>query len=130
MRINYRWKYLVIIIALITGYFLLFNFSIYLNGHTVCLFKNVTGIPCPACGSTRATNLLFKGKIRDSILINPFGILTNISIVISIFWMISDMARGKETFFSFLKKDWDKRIKIFIYLIILINWIWNIKKGL
>jgi hypothetical protein len=101
-----------------------------MSGHTVCIFKNITNIPCPACGSTRATVLLLHGNIWESILMNPFGIITNILIIGSIFWMIYDIIKGRETFFVKMKLNWDKRIKILLILIILINWIWNIKKGL
>jgi hypothetical protein len=113
---------------MIAGYFSLYNFSSLIEGHTVCIFKNVTGFPCPACGSTRATLALLHGKILNSIRINPFGILSNTLIVISVFWMSFDIARGKETFFPFLKRDWNLWIKIIIALIVIVNWVWNIGK--
>jgi len=130
MQINYKLKYLGIILILFSGYFFLYNFSDSIEGHSVCFFKNVTGIPCPACGSTRATIHLLHGEFWNSILINPFGILTNILITVSIFWMIMDIVKNKETFFQFLRQDWNNRIKFFALLIVLINWIWNIKKGI
>lgn len=63
-------------------------------------------------------------------MINPFGLLTNILIVSSIIWMAMDAIREKQTFFHFLRKDWDVRVKIFLFLIVLANWIWNIEKAL
>jgi len=130
MHINYKLKYLGIILTLFSGYFFLYHFSDSIEGHTVCLFKNVTGIPCPACGSTRATIQLLHGEFWHSLLINPFGILTNILITVSVFWMIMDIVKNKETFFQFLRQDWNNRIKFFALLIVLINWIWNIEKGI
>jgi hypothetical protein len=130
MHINYKLKYLGIILILISGYFFLYNFSDSIEGHTVCLFKNVTGVPCPACGSTRATIQLLHGEFLNSFLINPFGILTTILIAVSVFWMIIDIVTNKDSFFQFLRKDWDNRIKFFALLIVLVNWIWNIEKGM
>lgn len=130
MRINFKLKYFGIILILISGYFFLFNFSSSLDGHTVCIFKKVTGIPCPACGSIRATFLLLHGEIWESVLINPFGIVTNILIIGSIIWMIIDILKYKETYIPFLQKDWNKKIKITVFIIIIANWIWNIEKGL
>ena len=130
MHINYKLKYLGFIFTLISGYFFLYNFSSTIEGHTVCIFKNTTGIPCPACGSTRATLQLLHGKIWNSILINPFGILTNILVIFSIFWMIIDIIKSKETFLPYLRKDWHNKIKYFALLIVLTNWIWNIEKGI
>jgi hypothetical protein len=112
---------------LISGYFFLY-FSQIINNHTFCIFKNITGVPCPSCGSTRATVLLLHGEFQKSVLINPFGIITNILILLSIAWMIRDIIKENETFLPFLKKTWDYRIQIFIFLIILANWIWNIEK--
>jgi hypothetical protein len=130
MHINYKLKYLGIVFILISGYFFLYNFSSSIEGHTVCLFKNITDIPCPACGSTRATFLLFQGQFWSSFLMNPFGILTNVLVIVSIFWMVIDIIISKETFLPFLKRDWNNKIKIFALLVILANWIWNIEKGI
>ncbi len=130
MHINYKLKYLGIVLIIFSGYFFLYNFSDSVEGHTVCLFKNVTRIPCPACGSTRATIQLLHGEFLNSILINPFGILTNILIVISVFWLIIDIVTNKDSFFQFSRKDWNNRIKFFALLIVLVNWIWNIEKGM
>jgi len=105
-------------------------FSNIFNNHTFCLFKIITGIPCPACGSTRATILLFHGEFIKSVLINPFGILMNSLILLSIGWMIRDIIKNGDTFLPFLKKDWDYRIKILLIFIVLTNWIWNIVKGI
>lgn len=130
MRINFKLKYLGIILILISGYFFLYNFSSSLGGHTVCIFKNVTGVPCPACGSIRATLLLLHGEIWESALVNPFGIVTNILIIVSIIWMIIDILKDKETYIPFFKKKWNKKIIITVFIIIIANWIWNIEKGL
>jgi hypothetical protein len=112
---------------LISGYFFLYFSNISWN-HTFCIFKNITGIPCPSCGSTRATILLFHGEFQKSILLNPFGIITNLLILLSIVWMIRDIIKKNETYLPFLKRTWNYRIQIFVFLIILANWIWNIEK--
>jgi len=129
MHINYKLKYLAIIFILISGYFFLYNFSNLIEGDTFCIFKSITGFPCPACGSTRATLLLLHSQFWNSILINPFGLLTNILVIFSIFWMIIDIIKNKETFLPFLKRDWNINIKIFVLVVVLANWIWNIVKG-
>jgi hypothetical protein len=129
MRFSYKYKYLVIIILLISGYFFLF-FSTALKNQSFCIFKTITGIPCPSCGSTRATLLLFHGEFGKSIFLNPFGIVTNILILLSIAWMLMDIIKSRDTFLPFLKKTWDFRIQLIIFLILVANWFWNIAKGL
>ncbi len=118
------------VVLIVAGYFFLYLYADSIEGHTVCFFKNVTGIPCPACGSTRATVQLMHGHVSASFFINPFGILTNLMIIGSVGWMVRDVVRKKETFFPFLKKDWSGFIKIIVIVVVVANWIWNIEKGL
>ncbi len=130
MHINYTLKYLAIIVFIIAGYFILYWYSNPIEGYTVCPFKLVTGIPCPACGSTRATIHLLNGHLLKSVQINPFGLVSTILLMISVLWMLLDIFRKKETFFKFLKKNWSLEIKTLLFLIVIINWIFNIYKGL
>jgi hypothetical protein len=45
------------------------------NGPVVCPFRLVTGINCPACGTTRAIGALSQGQVTQSFNLNPLGIL-------------------------------------------------------
>ena len=38
---------------------------------SVCLLQSVTGLPCPACGSTRAVSALFQGDIHGAFFWHP-----------------------------------------------------------
>jgi len=125
-----RIAYIFLIGVFISGYYFLFKYSYLLEGHTLCFFKSITGVPCPSCGSTRATLEIFKGNFLKSIFINPLAIVTNIFFFISLFWLIKDFVKNERTFLQFLKKDWYLRTKILFLILILLNWFWNIKKGL
>ena len=129
MQFNFKIKYLIIILLLMLGYFFLLTQGIPEN-RTLCIFKNITGVPCPACGSTRATVLLFHGHLLNSLLLNPLGLLTNVFILISIIWMVCDIVRDRETFLPFLKTDWNNSVKAAVFIVLVANWIWNITKGL
>jgi len=100
----------------------------------VCVFKQVTGVPCPSCGTTRSVLSILKGDILEGILWNPFGIIIIFILFIFPVWIISDVLSRKDTLFNvynqtelFLKRKW---IAIPAILIVLVNWIWNIVKGL
>lgn len=41
---------------------------------TVCLFKNITGVPCPSCGMTRAFLFLGHGQIAKAAALNPLAL--------------------------------------------------------
>ena len=100
----------------------------------VCIIKNVTGYACPSCGTTRAVLLLFEGKITDSLLLNPFGIIVAIIMTVLPVWVLTDIVLKKETFFkaykkteSMIRKPW---LAIVLVLLVLLNWIWNLYKNL
>lgn len=40
---------------------------------SICLFRNVTGIPCPGCGMTRAFALLARGDWRAALAMHPLA---------------------------------------------------------
>ncbi len=115
---------------------LIYNYKSYnLNdGLTLCLVKNVTGIPCPSCGSTRAVEALIHGNIIESVLWNPFGLLLTSLLVILPVWLLLDLSRRSDSLFNFyfwvetmLKQ---KKYAIPAIALATANWIWNIYKGL
>lgn len=42
-----------------------------LSGFFACPIYNFTGIPCPACGITRACKLFLTGQISDAFIMHP-----------------------------------------------------------
>ncbi|MGN5954529.1 DUF2752 domain-containing protein [Sphingobacterium lactis] len=102
---------------------------------TVCPIKLATGYPCPSCGSSRSILAFLKGDFRDAIMINPLGIVSLIIIICIILLLLIDIVFKKDLYYrtysyveQFLKTN--KLISILLILLILANWIWNIKKGL
>ncbi len=39
---------------------------------SLCVFRNVTNLPCPTCGTTRATLAFARGDVLAGVLYNPF----------------------------------------------------------
>lgn len=128
--------YSLLLIACLAGFIYLFYNIHTLQSQTirVCIIKNVTGYACPSCGTTRAVTLLLEGKIIESLLLNPFGIVVAIAMTIFPFWVLIDFILKKESFFrtykkaeTIIRKPWLASILI---LLVLLNWIWNIYKHL
>ena len=128
--------YAIISIACFLGLaYLFYKINYSESSHlTVCIIKNVTGYACPSCGTTRAVQLFLQGEIAASVLMNPFGILVAILMIISPIWILFDLITKKETFFFWYKKTEEiiriKWIVIPLILLVILNWIWNIYKGL
>lgn len=102
---------------------------------TLCLFKNVTGIPCPACGTTRSILLLLNGNFMDAFTLNPFGVLAAVLLVIIPGWIAWDILKKKSSLlFMYRLTEQKIQTKKALYLpmigLTLLNWFWNITKEL
>ncbi|MGF1636390.1 MAG: DUF2752 domain-containing protein [Cyclobacteriaceae bacterium] len=96
--------------------------------------KHATNIPCPSCGSTRSVVSLIHGEFIDALLINPLGYIVATIMLMMPIWILIDLVYKKETLYKlyqkmevYLKKP---QFAIPLIVLIIINWIWNITKGL
>ena len=129
--------YVLLSAACLVGYFWLFisytNIVSHGNELGVCLFKQITGIPCPSCGSTRSVLALLNGDLISALKWNPIGLILVVVIVISPLWILFDVSTKRESLFHFyirgeqlLRHKW---IAILAIVLVLLNWVWNIYKG-
>jgi hypothetical protein len=44
-----------------------------IGGPVVCMFRRITGHPCPSCGLTRSWQAIGHGRLREAIDFHPFG---------------------------------------------------------
>lgn len=127
--------YILSAIACIAGYvWLAISWADAYTGHSVCLFKRIYHIPCPACGSTRAVVELLHGNLKESFFLNPNGIILVVLMGAIPVWLLADLCRSGDSFYRFYqwldKLQGKKSILIIFFLIVLLNWLWNIYKGL
>lgn len=120
-----RNKYVYPAIVIMVGYALL---------SISCIFHTITGYPCPACGTRRALLSLLKGDIYTSVLINPYGLLLALLVIFYTTGLTCDFIRKSHQFRDWLKRSEqllaNKYILMLIILLMLLNWMWNIHKGL
>ena len=129
--------YAMLFIACLAGYFWLYlstSKSFIVNtSYEVCIIKKVSNLPCPSCGSTRSIISLLQGDFIKSLSINPIGIILSIIMIFSPGWITIDLIAKRDSLFRFYCKaqEYLKRppYSILFALLIVINWIWNIKKG-
>lgn len=102
---------------------------------TVCIFKQITGIPCPSCGTTRSVLALLQGNYQEAFFINPLGFLAVLLLLVIPCWISLDILLKTESLLRiYLHAEQQIKTKKLIYIpmILLIagNWVWNISKGL
>jgi hypothetical protein len=101
---------------------------------TLCIFKRMTSIPCPACGTSRSVMLLTEGSFAKAAQMNPLGYLVVLGLVILPFWLLYDLLSKKDTLFqateNFNKLAKHKPLLFTIFTLVIVNWIWNIFKAL
>ncbi|QDH81493.1 DUF2752 domain-containing protein [Echinicola soli] len=104
------------------------------HGPTLCLIKNVTGVPCPSCGITRAIMAIIHGDVNGSLYSNPLGLLVATGLVVGPIWLLVDVLWRKETLWKSYQQVevWLRNPvrAIPLAVVVLINWFWNIYKGL
>jgi hypothetical protein len=126
--------YLLILGFALAGYsWVILNHYLFKTTHprlNVCLFRQVTGIPCPSCGTTHAVLSVAKGDFRQALDENILGFPAAAMLVIFPVWILVDLIRGKESFYRFyfwsesiLRKKW---VAWSALAFLAVNWGWNI----
>jgi len=72
-RTDYYIKYGVVLL-LIMILLLIPENIIYRNEVTLCIFKKITGIPCPFCGMTRASCDILHFRFLSALSYNPLSL--------------------------------------------------------
>lgn len=109
--------------------FYVIHFATANQWHVSCLFKHVTGIPCPSCGTTTAVRHLLEGDFIGALSYNPLGYIVGPALVVVPIWILSDLVRRRDTFFKayvFLEEQL-RRKKVYFPLLLLLLVVWGIK---
>lgn len=90
-----------------------------------CLFRNVTSLPCPSCGMTRAFISLGHGHIYNAIVLNPSSIFVYVATLTGFILAVLQILSGKRYILLF----WNK-IKSILFPVTLavmaLTWIYKI----
>jgi hypothetical protein len=138
MILNRNKLYLILLIACVAGYtwlyFIITSKITENKSIEVCLIKHATNIPCPSCGSTRSVISLTKGNFVEAWELNPLGYIIALIMLITPVWMIVDLILRKNSLFKSYQKIethlQKPQFAIPLIVLVIINWIWNINKGL
>jgi len=89
-----------------------------------CTFRNLTGIPCLSCGTTRTALALLNFDFFGALTVNPLATIVAAAFIIggglSLIWVL---VRGPV---PTLKLSWSRRWTGAVVGVVLINWIYLI----
>ena len=125
-----RYKLLFLSLGISLGYLIALVFPKLLFQFTFCPFKSLYGIPCPACGLSRASIQLINGNWLEAFQINPLVYLVHpILVGIALFAFI-DQLNNTAYLNKCFSARWSKYLVSILLLLFLINMGWNYQKGL
>ena len=86
-----------------------------------CVFKGLTGLPCPTCGSTRALGRLFALDFAGALAMNP---LTTAAAVVLAAWALADLAlwRSRRALALEVSPRFGFAIRLGALVLFLANW--------
>ncbi len=132
--------YILIISACMVGYILVgYNYPEYANlsiknesQKELCIFKNITHVPCPSCGTTISVTAIAHGNISQALWWNPMGIIMFVAMILFPLWIIGDLIAKNDSFYRFFKKVeliFQQRLVAVLFILwMAILWSWNIYK--
>jgi hypothetical protein len=107
------------------GFYLTVSYLINQSGQsfTFCMLKNLTGLPCPFCGGTRAVFALLRGELFQAFWLNPLATL-GLLLVLPGYFVYAGLLRPR---------GWEKPLsKVSVILLIaalVVNWAYLIIAG-
>lgn len=118
-------------IGLITGGYAFYMLPQYLSIGGIkgfCMFRSISGIPCPGCGMGKASLLISQGDFLGAFLMNPLAIPFAFAAITAIIWLTIDLIRKKESFLPLLSRK--MKWPYFLALMVIIGgvWAWNIMR--
>lgn len=103
------------------------NLDWYSDTSTVCLFRALTGLPCPGCGTTRAVSALCAGDFSTAWQLNPVGLMTVVMLAAA--FIQPNWARPANNALTHLGTQMGTvRTSLLILTILILLWTWNLSR--
>jgi hypothetical protein len=87
---------------------------------SLCLVRNVTGVPCPGCGGTRAVKSALALNPLEALAHNPLLVLGGVCLGGA---LLLRLVTAHTLRFSFTQQGWVV-VAIVFALLVLMNWTW------
>jgi hypothetical protein len=94
-----------------------------------CVFKTITGLPCPTCGVTRTIIALSRGDLSRALFMNPLAAVACGAGVLYLLYAGIVLALGLPRLRPTVSSIGARRIRIAAVATLAVNWAWLIASG-
>jgi len=115
------------ILSLVAVVWVTWNLHVSGNTPAVCLFRHVTGIPCPSCGMTHSIMAIFQFQFNEALQQNILGFAAVLLLIIVPPLLLVDYILNKTYFISVY--NWGENqikkrlfISVPLTLVVVVNW--------
>jgi hypothetical protein len=94
----------------------------------LCVFRGLTGLPCPTCGSTRALGRLLTLDFAGALVMNPFATLVALLMV---GWALADLALlpRRQALGLEVSSRFGFALRVAALFLFLANWVYLVAAG-
>ena len=89
---------------------------------TLCVFRHVTGVPCPTCGTTRSVTALARGDVTGAFGFNPLMAAVMVAVVLVVSMRV---VIGKQPMIR-LERQPRRVVWSLVTLLFVANWVYVI----
>lgn len=89
-----------------------------------CVFKALTGAPCPTCGSTRSIVYLSHGDVASAFFMNPLILSVSVAAVVYLFYSLFTFFFAAPRIVVALSGNEKDRLRVLAVLLVLANWLY------
>jgi hypothetical protein len=91
-----------------------------------CIFRRVTGIPCPSCGTVHSIISIAHGRFSQALEENPMGYAGLLMVAVIPWWVLADLLLSRDSFYRFYlgTEKVLKRKTVIIPLLLIIMLLW------
>ena len=126
-RVKFPIRVLTLLAILFAARALAIRSSGFSLGPSLCMFRNITGLPCPFCGTTRSVGNILLGNFKDALNLNPLGYFSLAFLVL--LFISPSTIKGSSLYLA--KKWWSlsQRNQILLTVSLLATtWIFNLPR--
>ncbi len=94
-----------------------------------CVFRTITGLPCPTCGLTRTVIALSRGDLDRALFLNPLAAVACGAALLYLIYAAAVLALRLPRFRPTISATGARRLRLAAVTVLGLNWIWLIATG-